>query len=106
MKFLIDENLSNPRLASRLRAQGHDPVLAQDAGLLSVTDAHVLIYSIRRTPTQSLPAATKERQPMNEQRFPKGWDEQPVRITLTPPGALSKRPNQPGCRVDRDGTGR
>ena len=46
MRFLIDENLSSPRLASRLRAQGHDPVLAGDVGLLSVTDARVLIYSI------------------------------------------------------------
>ena len=51
MKFLIDENLSSPRLASRLRAQGHDPVLARDVGLLSVTDARVLIYSI----AQALP---------------------------------------------------
>ena len=30
MRFLVDENLSSPRLASRLRAQGHDPVLATD----------------------------------------------------------------------------
>ena len=46
MKLLIDENMSDPRLAARLRAQGHDPVLARDVGLLSVTDARVLIFSI------------------------------------------------------------
>jgi predicted nuclease of predicted toxin-antitoxin system len=45
MRFLIDENMSNLRLASRLRSQGHDPVLAGDVGLLSVTDPRVLIYS-------------------------------------------------------------
>jgi predicted nuclease of predicted toxin-antitoxin system len=56
MKFLIDENLSNPRLASRLRVQGHDPVLAQDAGLLSVSDARVLIDSI----SQALPVLTRD----------------------------------------------
>jgi predicted nuclease of predicted toxin-antitoxin system len=56
MKFLIDENLSSPRLASRLRVQGHDPVLARDAGLLSVTDARVLIYSI----AQGLPVLTQD----------------------------------------------
>jgi Domain of unknown function (DUF5615) len=49
MKFLIDENLSSPCLASRLRAQGHDPVLARDVGLLSVTDARVLIFAFRHT---------------------------------------------------------
>lgn len=46
MRFLIDENMSSPVLASRLRAQGHDPVLGRDVGLLSVADARVLIYSI------------------------------------------------------------
>ena len=46
MRFLVNENLSSPRLASRLRAQGHDPVLASDVGLLSVTDARVLIFAI------------------------------------------------------------
>lgn len=51
MRFLVDENLSSPRLASRLRAQGHDPVLASDVGLLSVTDARVLIFDI----AQALP---------------------------------------------------
>jgi len=57
MKFLIDENLSSPRLASRLGAQGHDPVLAQDVGLLSVTDARVLIDDVRST--GQLPAAKR-----------------------------------------------
>ncbi|MFI5386708.1 MAG: DUF5615 family PIN-like protein [Fimbriimonadales bacterium] len=56
MRFLIDENLSSPRLASRLRAQGHDPVLAGDVGLLSVTDARVLIFSI----AQALPVLTRD----------------------------------------------
>ena len=46
MSFLIDENASSPRLASRLLAQGHKPVLASDVGLLSVTDARVLIFAI------------------------------------------------------------
>jgi predicted nuclease of predicted toxin-antitoxin system len=54
MRFLIDENLSGPRLAARLRAQGHDPVLAGNVGLLSVTDARVMIYSI----TEGLPVLT------------------------------------------------
>jgi predicted nuclease of predicted toxin-antitoxin system len=56
MRFLVDENLSSPRLASRLRAQGHDPVLARDVGLLSVTDARVLIFSIGR----ALPVLTRD----------------------------------------------
>src|SRR5271166_2840168 len=56
MRFLADENLSGPRLASRLRAQGHDPVLASDVGLLSVTDARVLIFAI----AQALPVLTRD----------------------------------------------
>ena len=56
MKFLIDENLSSPRLSSRLRAQGHDPVLARDVGLLARSDARVLIYSI----AQALPVLTQD----------------------------------------------
>jgi len=56
MKFLIDENLGSPRLSSRLRAHGHDPILAQDVRLLSVTDARVLIYSI----AQALPVLTQD----------------------------------------------
>ena len=56
MRFLVDENMSSPVLASRLRTHGHDPVLAKDAGLLSVADARVLIYSI----AQSLPVLTRD----------------------------------------------
>ncbi len=41
---------------SRLRTQGHNPVLARDVGLLSVTDARVLIYSI----AQALPVLTRD----------------------------------------------
>ena len=50
MRFLIDENME-PVLASRPRAQGHDPVLACDVGLRSVSDARVFIFAI----TQGLP---------------------------------------------------
>jgi predicted nuclease of predicted toxin-antitoxin system len=56
MRFLIDENLSGPRVTSRLWAQGHDPVLAGNGGLLSVTDARVIIYSI----TEGLPVLTQD----------------------------------------------
>jgi predicted nuclease of predicted toxin-antitoxin system len=56
MKFLLDENMSDRRLAARLRAHGHDPTLAAEAELLSVTDARVLIYSI----TQGLPVLTQD----------------------------------------------
>ena len=56
MRFLIDENMSSPRLASRLQAQGHDPVLAGDVGLLSTTDARVLTWAI----AQSSPVLTRD----------------------------------------------
>jgi predicted nuclease of predicted toxin-antitoxin system len=56
MRFLIDENISSSRLASRLRAQGHDPVLAADVGFLSTTDPRVFIYSI----AQDLPVLTRD----------------------------------------------
>jgi predicted nuclease of predicted toxin-antitoxin system len=56
MRFLIDENMSNLRLASRLRGQGHDPVLAGDVGLLKMTDPRVLIYSI----AQDIPVLTRD----------------------------------------------
>jgi predicted nuclease of predicted toxin-antitoxin system len=46
MKVLLDENMSDPRLAARLRTGGHDPILASDVGLLSTTDARVLTLSI------------------------------------------------------------
>lgn len=58
MRLLIDENLSSQRLASRLLAQGHDPVLASNVGLLSVPDARVLIYAI----AQALPVLTRDSQ--------------------------------------------
>jgi predicted nuclease of predicted toxin-antitoxin system len=56
MKLLLDENMSDRRLVARLRAHGHDPVLGRDAGLLSIADARVLIYSI----AQSLPVLTQD----------------------------------------------
>jgi predicted nuclease of predicted toxin-antitoxin system len=56
MRFLLDENMSDRRLAVRLRAQGHDPVLSIDVGLLSVTDARVFIFAI----AQALPVLTRD----------------------------------------------
>ena len=56
MRFLIDENMSSPLLAARLRAQGNDPVLATEVGLLSATDAKVFIWAI----AQALPVLTRD----------------------------------------------
>jgi hypothetical protein len=56
MRFLIDENLSGPRLASRLRAQGHDPVLAGNVGLLSVTDVDAVHNRKRKVQGTATPA--------------------------------------------------
>jgi predicted nuclease of predicted toxin-antitoxin system len=56
MRFLIDENMSSPVLATRLQAQRHDPVLARDVGMLSVADARVLTFAI----TQALPVLTRD----------------------------------------------
>jgi predicted nuclease of predicted toxin-antitoxin system len=56
MKCLIDENLSSPRLASRLRNQGHEPILAASVGLRSASDARVLIAAIG----QGIPALTRD----------------------------------------------
>ena len=56
MRLLIDENISYPRLASRLQAQGHGPVLAGDVGLLSASDARVLIWAI----AHALPVLTRD----------------------------------------------
>ena len=56
MRLLIDENMSDKVLASRLNAEGHDPVLAHDVGLLSATDARVLTKAIG----QSLPVMTRD----------------------------------------------
>ena len=46
MRMLIDENLINRRLSTRLQAAGHDVVLADDVGLLSVSDARVLAWAV------------------------------------------------------------
>jgi predicted nuclease of predicted toxin-antitoxin system len=56
MRVVLDENMSDPRLAARLRARGHDPVLAPEVGLLSVSDPRVLIYSI----AESIPVLTRD----------------------------------------------
>jgi predicted nuclease of predicted toxin-antitoxin system len=56
MRFLIDENLCDRSLESRLRAQGHDPILAIDVGLRSVADPRVLIWAIG----QGLPVLTQD----------------------------------------------
>jgi predicted nuclease of predicted toxin-antitoxin system len=56
MRILIDENLSHPRFASRLRSQGHDPILVDDAGLRSSADPRILIWAIG----QSLPVVTRD----------------------------------------------
>ena len=56
MKVLLDENMSDPRLAARLRARGHDPILAPDVGLLSVSDPRVLIFCI----AESIPVLTRD----------------------------------------------
>jgi hypothetical protein len=56
MRFLIDENLCDRSLESRLRAQGHDPILAIDVGLQSVADPRVLVWAIG----QSLPVLTRD----------------------------------------------
>ena len=50
------QNMSDRRLGPRLRAQGHDPVLATGVGLLSATDARVFIAAI----TQALPVLTRD----------------------------------------------
>ncbi len=56
MRLLLDDNMSDRRLAARLRAQGHDPVLSIEAGLQSATDAKVFIGAI----TQDLPVLTRD----------------------------------------------
>lgn len=62
MRFLIDENLCKPPLASRLRAQGHDSILAGDVGLLSVADPRVLTWAIN----QGLPVLTRDAEDFEE----------------------------------------
>lgn len=56
MKVLIDENLSSPRLFVRLRSQAHESILAQDVGLISASDARVLIVAI----IEQLPIVTRD----------------------------------------------
>jgi predicted nuclease of predicted toxin-antitoxin system len=56
MRLLLDENMSDPRLAARLRAQAHHPVLTGDVGLLSAADARVLIWAI----VQAVPVLTRD----------------------------------------------
>ena len=41
--------MSDRRLSARLRAQGHDPILATEVGLLSATDARVLSWAIAQS---------------------------------------------------------
>ena len=56
MKILIDENMSSPVRATRLRAAGHDVVLVGDVGLLSVSDPRVLIWAV----SQDRPVLTRD----------------------------------------------
>jgi predicted nuclease of predicted toxin-antitoxin system len=51
MRLLLDENMSDRRLASRLRALAHDPLLAVDVGLTSGTDPRVFIWAIAQAIT-------------------------------------------------------
>jgi predicted nuclease of predicted toxin-antitoxin system len=46
VRILVDENLSSTRLAMRLQASGHDPILATNLGLVSVNDARVLTWAV------------------------------------------------------------
>ena len=83
MRFLIDENMSSPVLASRLRVQGHDPVLASDVGLLSVTDARVLIYAI----SQALPVLTQDSEQNDLNTITLSYTFFPLRLRPPPQGA-------------------
>jgi predicted nuclease of predicted toxin-antitoxin system len=56
MRLLLDENISDRLLASRLRAMAHDPVLAIDVGLQSTADPRVLIWAI----TRAVPVLTRD----------------------------------------------
>jgi hypothetical protein len=58
MRFLLDEDISDRRLAARLQALGHGPVLAHGVGLLGAADARVLIWAI----SQGLPVLTRNAQ--------------------------------------------
>jgi predicted nuclease of predicted toxin-antitoxin system len=56
MRILIDENMINRRLSGRLQAAGHDVALADEVGLLSVSDARVLAWAVR----QNRPVLTRD----------------------------------------------
>jgi predicted nuclease of predicted toxin-antitoxin system len=56
MRLPVDENLCDRSLESRLRAQGHDHILAIDVGLRSFADPRVLIWAIG----QGLPVLTQD----------------------------------------------
>jgi predicted nuclease of predicted toxin-antitoxin system len=47
VKFLVDANTS-PRLAERLRAEGHDAVAVRDVGLAHGSDDEILDHAIDR----------------------------------------------------------
>jgi predicted nuclease of predicted toxin-antitoxin system len=46
VRVLLDENMSSRRLAARLQSAGHIAVLANDVGLVSVSDARVLVWAV------------------------------------------------------------
>jgi predicted nuclease of predicted toxin-antitoxin system len=46
VRLLLDENMSDRRLAARLQSAGHDAMLVLDVGLLSASDARVLAWAI------------------------------------------------------------
>ena len=56
MRLLLDENMNDRRLAARVRADGHAPVLSGDVGLLSAADPRVFIWAI----SQALPVLTRD----------------------------------------------
>ncbi len=56
MRLLVDENLCDRSLDVRLRAEGHEPILAIDVGLQSFADPRVLIWAIG----QGLPVLTQD----------------------------------------------
>jgi predicted nuclease of predicted toxin-antitoxin system len=56
VRILIDENMISRRLAARLQAAGHNTVLADDVGLMTVSDARVLAWAVR----QDRPVLTRD----------------------------------------------
>lgn len=56
MRLLLDENMNDRRLAARVRAHGHDPILSGDVGLLSAPDPRVSLWAI----SQALPVLTRD----------------------------------------------